>query len=329
MVHPAVVGARFTKALLQSGAARVTGRPRRKNWSLLAETMFRFMKDDSARIQHESWEVIRAHQESLVQPCAVASQVTAQDVDVDGLPGLVLRPANGPQPHAWVLYLHGGSYLYGSTRTHFDLMARLALESGARVLGVNYRLAPEHAFPAALEDAHKTWRWLLAQGAAPHHVVVAGDSAGAALAVSLACAVRDAGGPGPAALLLVCPWVDLAARGGSLETHAQYDWGEPWMFERWAKAVAGPLDHKNPRLSPVYANLKGLAPMLIQAGGAEMLLDQEQALAQKAQAAGVDVTLEVTADMVHNWHMFAAMLPESRAALTRAGAFVKQHTMQR
>lgn len=226
-----------------------------------------------------------------------------------------------------ILFLHGGGYVIGSVRTHRVMMAGLSRASGARVLGPEYRLAPEHPFPAAVEDAVAGYRWLLRQGYAPGRIAVAGDSAGGGLTIAALVQMRYQGLPTPAAAVRFSPWVDLEAIGDSMTANV----GKGDMVERdallfMAGAYLNGANPRTPLAAPLYADLQGLPPTLIQAGGIETLLDDAVRLADRARAAGVDVELDVWEDMIHVWQLFAPMLPEGRQALGQAGAFIKKHT---
>lgn len=256
----------------------------------------------------------------------VAADIKCEPVDAGGVEGEWIS-APDADPSRVILYLHGGGYTAGSITTHRAMAARISRASAARVLAINYRLAPEHPFPAAVEDATAAYRWLLAQGIAAGKIVVAGDSAGGGLAISTLLALRDAKQPLPAAAVPISPWTDLAATGDSLRTLAGKDpmvQGDP--LREMAKMYLGKTDAKNPLASPLYANYEGLPPMLIQVGGAEILLDDATRVAQKARAAAVEVELEVWDEMVHVWHVFAKLLPEGQQAIDRIGRFVREHT---
>jgi len=223
-----------------------------------------------------------------------------------------------------VLYLHGGGYIAMSAVTHRALTSRLATYSAASLFALNYRLAPEHPFPAALEDALAAYRALVANGTAASHIVVAGDYAGGGLALALLVALRDGGDTLPAAAVLFSPWTDLAATGQSIVTNNASD---ALFFGSWVAQTArhylGHTPATNPLASPVYADLRGLPPLLIQVSGSEVLLDDSRRVAEHAQLCNVDVTLQIWPDQPHGWQIFAPILPEARAALRDAGAFIR------
>ena len=216
--------------------------------------------------------------------------------------------------------------MFGSMASHGELVARLALASGARVLALDYRLVPEATFPAPVDDAVAAYRWLLAQGVPAARIVFAGDSAGGNLAVSTLLALRDRGEPLPAGAIPICPWVDLARTGGSLDSHARYDWGVPAEFRRWAAAYAGPVPLTAPLLSPARADLTGLPPLQVMWGSREMLRDQVVDFVARAGAAGVAVDGEEYPDMVHDWMMLHAFTLEAERAYQSMGRFVRRVT---
>lgn len=225
-----------------------------------------------------------------------------------------------------VLYLHGGGYCVGSATTHRALAAHIARAAGAVAYVPNYRLAPEYPHPAALHDAVAAYRWLLAQGIDPVSIILAGDSAGGGLALATAVSLRDTGLPLPAALVLISPWADLSLSGDTLKSHAARD---PMLSHSitslWARLYAGALPVTHPLCSPLFAQLDGLPPMLIQVGSEEVLLSDSQRLALRAEAAGVPTRLHVYERMWHDFQVQAGLLHESDAAIFEIGAFVKQH----
>lgn len=227
-------------------------------------------------------------------------------------------------PNRVLLYLHGGGYLSGSTVSHRLMVAATGRAAGVRTLALDYRLGPENRFPAALEDALAGYRYLLDQGIAPRHIVIGGDSAGGGLTMASLCAIRDAGLPLPAAGWCVSPWVDLRMQGASIASKAAID---PMIqlnyLQELANGYLGGANPADPRASPLYADLRGLPPLLIQVGTAETLLDDAVRLAGAAAAANVRVRLETWPEMIHAWHIFAPILEQGRAAILRAGAFIR------
>lgn len=252
--------------------------------------------------------------------------VTCTPVDAGGV-SAEWSVAAGVDEAKVVLYVHGGGYVMGSAGSHRDVTGRLSKAAGARVLSLNYRLAPEHPFPAPVDDAVAAYRWLLAQGISPGNIAVAGDSAGGGLAIATLLALRDAGEPLPAAGVGISPWVDMEGTGESMTTRAAVD---PVVQKEgllgMAKLYLGDADPKNPLAAPLHADLAGLPPLLLQVGDAETLLDDSTRLAEKARAAGVDVTLKVWDEMPHVWHLFAPILPEGRQAIDEIGSFFQART---
>jgi phosphinothricin tripeptide acetyl hydrolase len=223
------------------------------------------------------------------------------------------------------VYLHGGGYVMGSLDTHRGLCARLSRIARARVLSVDYRLGPEHPHPAAVEDAVAAARFVRECGFAPERTAIAGDSAGGGLTLATLLALRDAGDPKPAAGLCISPWTDLALTGATLETKA----GEDPMVRaadlaRMADAYLANADARTPLASPLYADLTGLPPLLLQVGSAEILLDDAVRVAERASKAGVEAELRVWTDMFHVWHAFADLLPEGHAAVEEMAAFLEE-----
>jgi acetyl esterase/lipase len=222
-----------------------------------------------------------------------------------------------------VVYFHGGAYALGGVHTHRNLVAHIARRTGARVLNVDYRLAPEHPHPAAVDDAVAAYRFALAGGAPAAKVALAGDSAGGGLTAACLVALRDAGDPMPGAAVCISPWLDLSLSFASWQTKADVD---PMLAREQialcADAYRNGADPKTPTVSPVFADLTGLPPLLVQVGTSEVLLDEAVEFAKRAEAAGVDTTIDVAQDMIHVWHAFADLLPEGREALDDLAAFL-------
>ena len=250
--------------------------------------------------------------------------ISTEAVDADGVSAeWVLAEGTG---NGVILYLHGGGYVTGSVISHRGMAANLSRASGCRVLNVDYRLAPEHKHPAQVEDAHTAYRWLLNNDIDSSSIVVAGDSAGGGLTVATLLSVRDAGDPIAAAGVCMSPWVDMEGIGDSMTSKAGID---PMVSQQGLLEMAGNFlgggDTRDPLAAPLYADLAGLPPLLIIVGTAEVLLDDAVRLHEKAEAAGVDSTLEVCDDMVHIWPWFAPFLPEGQQAVDRMGNFIKEH----
>jgi acetyl esterase/lipase len=267
---------------------------------------------------------LRAAFEMFPSLFPAAEDVQSERVDAGGVPAeWITVPESSAE--ATVYWLHGGGYVIGSISTHRDLVSRIARAAGARALAPEYRLAPEHPFPAAVDDAVAAYRWLLKQGIDPARLIIGGDSAGGGLAVAALLSLIHGGDPLPAAAVLISPWLDLEGAGESMTSRADLD---P-MIQRdgllkMAAMYHGETDARHPLVSPVHADLAGLPPMLVQVGDWETLLDDSRRLAERAQAAGVDVTLEVWDEMIHVWHFFAATAPESRRAIERVGRYIRE-----
>ena len=241
-----------------------------------------------------------------------------------GVSGRWLVPAGGSRERV-LLYLHGGGFKLGSSRSHRDLAARLAVEIGCSALVVDYRLAPEHPFPAALEDALAAYRWLLGRGVEACDIVFAGYSAGGGLAISAMLSAREQGLALPRAAVLLSAWTDLTARRESYVTRAEADpIHQRGMVLATARAYVGAADPAEPLISPLFADLRGLPPLLIQVGDRETVLDDSRDFAEAARLAGVAVELEVYPGMIHVFQQFAPALPEALEAIAAIGGFVKR-----
>ena len=276
---------------------------------------------DSMTVAQRRTQYERAEKAFPTPPDVKVEHVTAGTVPSEWL------SAPGARADAAVLYLHGGGYVIGSPRSHRHLAAAIGRAASSPVLLPDYRLAPECPYPAAVDDAVAAYRWLLGQAIAPARIVIAGDSAGGGLTVATLLALRDAGVPLPAAGVCISPWVDLTCGGGSYTTRAAVD---PIVTREGVGAMATAYlagkDPKTPVASPLFADLHGLPPLLIQVGDAEVLLDDAVLLAERARKAGVDATLDVWDAMIHVWHWFFPMLDEGQAAIDRIGEFVRDRT---
>jgi epsilon-lactone hydrolase len=249
-------------------------------------------------------------------------------IDAGGRPAVrVTTPLSRPDHH--ILYLHGGAYIYGSPLLYRDLSWRICDAAQAVVWMLDYRLAPEHPFPAALDDAAAAYRWLLAEGADPRRTAIMGDSAGGGLTFGTLLKLRDEGEPMPAAAAGLSPWTDLTITSESSRLFAKTDpmlnRGDAKYYVAW---YLGDVDRRNPYASPVFGDPKGLPPSLIQVGDDEMLRDDAVTMAERLRAVGITAELELWPRMPHVWHMLARVVPEGQRAIERIGAFVRQQWVQ-
>ena len=278
--------------------------------------------------QREEMDIaqMRMDMENTAQMQSIPEGVVCTPVDAGGIPAEWIVPEDTLKDST-ILYFHGGGYVMGSIISHRALVARIAEASKSRALLIDYRLAPEHPFPAAVEDATSAYHWLLDENVSPKKIVIAGDSAGGGLTVSTMINLKEKDIPLPAAGVCISPWTDLAMTGETLSTKAEIDpIANAEGAGQMAKLYLGNEDPKSPLASPLYGDLSGLSPMLIQVGTAEVLLDDSDRLAKKAKQAGVDVTYNQWPDMIHVWHAFSDFLPEGKEAIRAIGKYISHHT---
>ena len=290
------------------------------------ETIVQMMKSMPPLDPNADVAVLRQGMEGMTAAMPAPEGLQATPVDAGGVPAEWVT-VEGARTDRALLYLHGGGYAIGSINTHRALAARLSRDLGAKVLIIDYRLAPEHPHPAAVEDAVRAYRFLRAEGFGAASIAVAGDSAGGGLTVATLLALREAGDDLPAAGAGLSPWFDLAGTGESNTTKVDED---PIVNMEGLLRMAGWYlgDRKAsdvPTASPLYSDPSGLPPLLLQVGEAEILRDDSTRFAEKARAAGVAVELEVWPEMVHVWHAFGDLVPESDQAVKKIAQFLSQH----
>ncbi|MEU8548166.1 alpha/beta hydrolase [Streptomyces roseoverticillatus] len=271
-------------------------------------------------------EELRAGFRAMMAEMIVPAGIRTRAATLGGRPAVLVEPAGTPKAGT-ILYFHGGSYVAGSPQTAMSLTGNLVARTGFRAYSPDYRLAPEHPFPAAIEDGLSAYRALLGSGEDPSAIAFAGDSAGGGLTVTVCLAARDAGLPMPAAIVAFSPGLDLTRTGESMDTKAGIDpfFTREGLEHTGAMYLAGQDPHQ-PMLSPAtLADLTGFPPMLLQAGTNEMILDDSTRMATRAREAGVDVILDITADVPHVFQAFAGALDEADQALDRAALFLGQH----
>ena len=291
-----------------------------------AKPPFPSVEEVAQGLTEEHKEIIaarRARMERMARRAGPPKEARFERVDAGGVPAAWVSTPEAKQDQA-ILYLHGGGYYAGSLTTHQALAANISLEADARVLLVDYRLAPEHPFPAAVEDATQAYRWLLRRGLPPERMAVAGDSAGGGLAVAAMLEWKASGEPLPAAGVCLSPWFDLALTGESIETKASVDpilRPSDMPFVAWCYLRSA--DPKTPTASPLYGDLTGLPPILVQVGRDEILLDDSRRFTERGRQMGVSVRLDIWDEMIHVWHAYSRFVPEARKAIAAIGAFLK------
>ena len=289
------------------------------------EFVINILKEREAENIKKRVEDSRAGMEELAKMVKVPKDVTCEPIDVAGIPAEWISAPEAKNENV-ILYLHGGGYILGSITSHRELMARISRASKARVLIIDYRLAPEHPFPAAVDDAYNAYQWLIEdQKIAPSNIIIAGDSAGGGLTLVTLINLRDKAITLPAAAVCLSPWTDLGLTGESYKTKKRIDPMvaiDGLMFD--SQLYLGETDYTNPLASPLYGDLKGLPPLLIIVGTAEILLDDSVEFAKKAKKVGVDVMLDIWDDMPHVFPAFAAFAPEGQQAIEKMGEFMKK-----
>jgi epsilon-lactone hydrolase len=279
----------------------------------------------SSKPRPVGWQERRQRIEEVGSVWPVAEDIEFERVDIDGVPGEWSIAPDSDASHV-LLYFHGGGYCSGSILSHRRLVTEAGRAAKVRTLAIEYRLAPEHPFPAAFDDAFSAWRFLRTSGIAAGHIAVGGDSAGGGLTLALINRLRDAGEPVPGCAWLISPWTDLTLSGSTLVTKDAVD---PIIHKAYLAELADAylppdMDKRDPRVSPLFANLGGLPPTLIQVGACETLLEDSTRVARAAGAANIAVTLQVWPDMIHAFPMWNAHLEPGRRALAEAGEFVRR-----
>ncbi len=283
----------------------------------------------SAKPRPVGWPARRARIEEVGAAWPSAPDISLEPASIDGM-AAEWSCAPTSDPSRALLFFHGGGYCSGSIVSHRRMATEAGRAAGARALAVEFRLAPEHPFPAAYDDALAAWRFLREQGFAARQIAVGGDSAGGGLTLALLMRLRDLKEALPACAWLVSPWTDLTLSG---ETLATKDDADPLLHKAYLEELAqayvpAGVDRRDPRVSPLFGDLSGLPPLMIQVGSNETLLADSTRLAAAAGAADVSVTLEIWPRMIHAWHLWNARLEEGRRALAHAGAFIQTRLLE-
>jgi acetyl esterase/lipase len=299
--------------------------PKRPGWTFRFEILVAVLREAIALTGLKAVSGQSRRRLSTRVPRSIALEQKLESTTFAGL------PVDIHTPHSWtpggptILYLHGGAYISCSPGTHRELVSRIAFACGARCVVPDYRLAPDHPFPAAIDDAVSAYHALLAEGVDPRTLFLAGDSAGGGLSVATLLSLRDAGSPLPRGAVLLSPWVDLAGTSETMLTNRTFDYLSGDTVAT-AKLYAKDAELSHPLVSPVYAELAGLPPLLVQSGDAEILFAENQRLVERARAAGVLVQHEIEPGMIHVFQGFASVSPQGRAAIVSVGRFVRSLT---
>jgi monoterpene epsilon-lactone hydrolase len=289
------------------------------------EFVIKTIKERNAQDIKERVQKSRDGLDDLAKLVKVPKDVKIQKIDIEGMPAEWISAPSALEGNV-ILYLHGGGYISGSINSHRELVSRISRASKTRVLIIDYRLAPEHIFPAAVEDSTKAYKWLIEnQKISPDHIIIAGDSAGGGLTFATLLNLHDNGINLPIAAVGLSPWTDLGITGETYKTKRKED---PMVsldgiiFD--ASLYLGDNDYQNPLASPLYGDLKGLPPILIIVGTAELLLDDSKRFAERAKKASVDITLDIWDDMPHVFPAFAAFAPEGQKGIEKMAGFIKK-----
>jgi epsilon-lactone hydrolase len=313
----------FFWSMLFVSLRRLFRGPRLPNWKWDFEVSIYFTKlQTSIAFEMPNMADGRAYEDSFTFASPAADEMVIEPV-TSPVQGHWFRPKSGTKG-VTVLYLHGGGYAYYS-KAHKNLIALVTKAAESQTFALDYRLIPEHTYPAQLDDALAAYHWLLETGIHPEHLVIAGDSAGGNLTLALLLSLRDAKLPLPILGVCIAPWTDVENSGKSLKENEPFDWVDARMPIQWAKWLCKDADPRNPIVSPINADLRDLPPIYIQEGDAEILYDMIHAFSEKAKSQGAAITLDVWPHMNHDFQAFGDMLPESKEALKRIGQVIKEH----
>ncbi len=314
---------------VQANTVRVATRravfgPRRPTWSFSYELFVSVLRQHVGSVLGRDPASCRKLLDRLGDRTKNSKKLEWTPVQVGAMYGEWCRPRAGAGSTV-ILFLHGGAYVTGSVKSHRLIIGSLAKTCSAKVLGVDYRLAPEHTFPAAVDDAVAAYRWLLDGGTPPRRIVLAGDSAGGGLSVSTLMRIRDERLPEPAGAVCMSPWLDLSGGCPSVRANERYDYlWDAELLRYHGISYAGAVGVMDPHVSPLFVDLSGLPPMLIQVGSAELLRDECVRFVDMARVAGTDARLDLAEDQVHVWQMMVQFEPAARAAFERIGTFVDE-----
>jgi len=290
------------------------------------ENVIKLLKQFQEMTKETTVESTRKGLDQLAKMSKIPEDIKREPVKINKIEGeWIMAPE--VRPDKVLLYLHGGAFVAGSIDTHIDLISRISRAAKIKVLAINYRLAPEHPFPAGLNDAFNTYQWLMSEkNFNPNNIIIGGDSAGGTLTLSVLIKIRDENVSPPIAAFCLSPATDMTGSGESYTKKAEID---PFLTPELGDLVIDnylrDVDPKDPLVSPLFADLRGLPPIYIQVGTSEILLDDSKRIAQKLEDANVDVKLDIWEDMVHVFAAFAAFAPEGKEAIEKIASFINEH----
>lgn len=319
----------FFSSLLSVFVARLFRGPKHPVWSFRTEFLVTFIRNQIELLFQVGPVALQAQPLTSPVDSSLPIKMRFQKIQIGSCNTEVHTPAGWTPADGALLYLHGGGYALCSPSMYRDLTSRISAASRMKVYVLDYRLAPKHPFPAALEDSLGAYQHLLDEGLAPHKICIAGDSAGGGLTLATLLSLRDKERPLPKAAVLLSPWVDLTCECDSIIANAPYDYLPIDSLPKMARLYTDESNLREPLISPLFADLHDLPPLLVQSGGAEMLLSENLKLVENARQAGVHVSLEVKDGMFHVWQAFARFLPEGRAAIASVGNFLRGHMTSR
>jgi len=302
---------------------RVVGRPLVREWSLMRECIREIQATMLEALCAVRPAVARAQPQLALDP-EIQSRVESEWVTLGKVQAAHIWP-RATKPGATLFYLHGGGYNLGSVEGHRELVSRIALGAGVGAWSIEYRLAPENPFPAAVDDAEAAWRALLSRGLDPSLTVIGGDSAGGALACALLQRLKASGDAYPVGMILIAPATNVADWGASMDRNASFDYLSRRICDQWMDAYLGDHPRSDPLVSPQFADPTGWPPTLIQAGGREVLLDQIEAFAELLTQHGVQVEFQLEADEVHVYHVLGRHSPEALSSIARIAEWMRAH----
>lgn len=309
--------------------ARLRGRPRHPGWGFRYELAATVVRNVQSRVLHRPVVELRKYTLPTQVPLSVRRVVQHQRGNLGGLYAETFTPRRAGSDRTTLLYFHGGGYIICSPATHRELVSRIAAASGVRCIVVDYRKAPEYPYPTPIDDCEAAYRALLGEGVAPEDIILAGDSAGGGLVLSVLLRARDAGLPLPGSAVLLSPWVDLSCTGASVLENAPFDYLSPESLHMAVEHYLQGHERLHPEVTHLQAELHGLPPLLVLTGTAELFYSENQAFVARARAHGLDVTHHVEPGMVHVSALFASIAPVSRSTFRHIAEFVRVRSAAR